>query len=573
MEIRGHIVDVLDRRLYDGAIEVQEGIIKCIKPCEVPAQAPYILPGFIDAHVHIESTLLIPENYAEVACSKGVVAVVTDPHEIANVSGLEGIRFMIENGKKANFHFNFCAPSCVPSTGFETSGATIDHNGIAALLESNDMCALAEFMNAFGVITNDKECLAKLEAAKKAGKPVDGHASGLHGQDLLKYSAAGISTDHECVSMEEALERIKAGMKVIIREGSAACDFEALSALLADHSNELMFCSDDKYPDELMEGYIDEMVRRSIAKGYPLWNVLNAACVTPVKHYNLKHGLLKQGQGADFILVDSLEYFYVLATYINGEQVYSGNVCKPCCNKSSITEKGTDFPNAFRAGKITDKDIQVVLNENNPDAKEHQGNAGVNMKVITAEDLSIRTGVMSVVPKIECSKTVPNIENDILKLVVYSRYGNGRPQTAFIHGFKLKTGAMASTIAHDSHNIVAVGTNDNDIVKAINRLIELKGGMIVCNGNESAELALPVAGLMSDLDCETVAKKYKSLKEQVRLLGCGFSAAFMTLSFMCLPVIPELKLTDKGLFNANEFSFTGLFEMISKKKSNLEPSL
>ena len=560
MEIRGHIVDVLDRRIYDGAIEVEEGKISCIRPEELPSDAPYILPGFIDAHIHIESTLLMPETYARVAASKGVLAVVADPHEIANVSGLAGIKFMIENGKKVNFHFNFCAPSCIPCTGFETSGATIDHNDIASLLESEDICALAEFMNAFGVITKDKECLAKLEAARKAGKPVDGHAPGLNGQDLLEYASAGISTDHECVSMEEALERINAGMKVIIREGSAACDFEALSPLLADHSNELMFCSDDKYPDELMDGYINEMVRRSVAKSYPLWNVLNAACVTPVKHYNLKHGLLKQGQGADFILVDNLEDFNVLSTYINGEQVYSGNICGPCCKESRISEKGQDFPNAFRAEKITDKDIQVLLDENDPDAKEVQGNTDIRMKVITAEDLSIRTGIMTARPKVECGKVVADTGNDILKMVVYSRYGNGRPQVAFIHGFKLKKGAMASTIAHDSHNIVAVGTNDNDIVKAINRLVELKGGMIVCNGNESAELALPVAGLMSDLDCNTVAQKYKCLKERVRLMGCEFSAAFMTLSFMCLPVIPELKLTDKGLFNANEFSFTGLFE-------------
>lgn len=585
MEISGHIVDVLDKRIYDGTIAVENGRISGIASAKVSKDAPYILPGFVDAHLHIESTLLTPENYAGAAVSKGVLAVVSDPHEIANVSGLEGIRFMIENGKKVNFHFNFCAPSCVPCTPFETSGASIDHSDIESLLESEDICALAEFMNAFGVISGDKECLAKLEAAKRAGKPIDGHAPGLSGDALLKYAAAGISTDHECVSLEEALERLKAGMKVIIREGSASCDFEKLSPLLADYPDDLMFCSDDKYPDELMEGYINRMVSLSVAKGYPLWNILNAACVNPVKHYGLKHGLLKQGHGADFIIVDNLKDFNVLYTYINGEQVYTsnsggysnecsrGSSSDSCGMSSSLSSSGKSckaasepqlsdhvrsaadgaYPNAFRAEKISEKNIQVLLDE-----KDYEGNTDVQIRIITAEDLSIRTGSIYVKPKVDEGRIVPDIENDILKIVVYSRYGNGRPQCAFIHGFGMKEGAIASTIAHDSHNIVALGTNDHDIVAGINRLIELKGGMIVCAGTETFELPLPVGGLMSDLDCKTASKKYKILKEQVRRLGCRFNAAFMTLSFMCLPVIPDLKLTDKGLFDAQSFTFTGL---------------
>ena len=548
MRISGHIVDVFNKNIFDGTIIVEEGKIREAVHSAVPADAPYVMPGFTDAHIHIESTLLTPENYARAAVSKGVVAVVADPHEIANVCGLEGIEFMMDNGRKSKFHFNFCAPSCVPCTTFETSGARIGHSDIAALLEKDEICAVAEFMNAFGVLTGDPECKAKLDAARRAGKKVDGHAPGMSREDLFKYAAAGISTDHECVSLKEALDHLDAGMKVIIREGSASCDFEALSPLLADHPGQLMFCSDDKYPDELMDGYIDKMVSRAVAMGYPLWNVLDAACVTPVTHYGLRHGLLRQGDSADFIIVDNLRDFNVLATFITGEQVFSSdcrNQHNPGCN---CREKG--WPNVFKAEKIAEEDIQVHWDTTKaPDAR---------IKVIKAEDLSIRTGTMHAVPKVCGDRIVADTDDDILKIVVYSRYGHGRPQTAFIHGFGLKRGAMASSIAHDSHNIVAIGTSDKDIVSAINRLIELKGGIIVCDGEESHELPLPVGGLMSDLDCITVAERYRKLKKQAKLQGCPFNAAFMTLSFMCLPVIPELKLTDKGLFDATRFEFDAI---------------
>ncbi|MCQ2181219.1 MAG: adenine deaminase [Bacteroidales bacterium] len=547
MEVRGHIVDVAGKRIYDGEVHFENGKISGIVPAPVPDGAPFIMPGFVDAHIHIESTLLTPANFASMAVSKGVVAVVTDPHEIANVAGLDGIRFMVENGRNTGFHFNFCVPSCVPCTGFETSGAVIDHSDIATLLQSGDFCALAEFMNAFGVLTGDEECIAKLEAAKRAGKSIDGHAPGLGREELMKYAAAGISTDHECVSLEEALNHLDAGMLVIIREGSASCDFEALSPLLADHPDELMFCSDDKYPDELMEGYIDRMVQRSVAKGYPLWNVLNAACVTPVRHYGLKHGLLRPGDGADFITVDNLRDFNVLSTYVDGVQVYP--VTDIDSRHSSPSDTPVRCPDNFRAEKISTEDIRVSTS----------GRDVPGIRVIDARNLSIRTGSLHMAPKIADGCIISDPDRDILKIVVYSRYGHSSPRTAFIHGFGFSGGAIASSIAHDSHNIVAIGSDDRDIVASINRLIELKGGLVVSGGGHIDELPLPVGGLMSDSDCISVAQRYRLLKERVAGMGCKFSAAFMTLSFMCLPVIPELKLTDKGLFDVTRFAFTDIF--------------
>ena len=543
-EISGHIVDVLRHIEYDGTLVINGGKIAGIRQEAVPQESPYILPGFIDSHVHIESTLLTPEHYAAMAVRRGVTAIITDPHEIANVLGIKGIEYMIANGGRVHFHFNFGVPSCVPCTPFETSGATIGHSEIADLLKRDDICCVSEFMNAPGVLGGDPECLSKLSEAVKAGKPVDGHAPGMGRGDLVRYAAAGISTDHECVTLEEGRDHIAAGMYVMIREGSASCDYEALAPLLAESAGRLMFCSDDKYADEFAEGYIDSMVARAVKDGYPLWNVLDAACLTPVRHYGLKHGMLQPGDNADFILTDNLTDFNVLSTWIDGRAVFdSGTVCM---DELIIDSSPCGCPpNAFAAGSITTDDITV---------KGH----GRQIKVISAMDRTLRTGVLVTTPKVQDGLLVSDATSDILKLVVHNRYKKAEPQVAFIHGFGLTKGAIASSIAHDSHNIIATGVDDEDIARAVNRVIELKGGIVIADGDRITELPLPVAGLMSDLSGEEVAGLHIALKEEAKRLGCEMDSPFMTLSFMALPVIPDLKLTDKGLFDANSFRFTDM---------------
>lgn len=553
-KLSGHIVDVRNQRIYDGIIEVENGIISKIKE-SMQVEDQYILPGFIDAHVHIESSMLLPENFALLASRHGTVGVVTDPHEIANVLGVPGVEFMIGNSRKAPFHFCFCAPSCVPSTDCETAGARINADDIAALMRNPDIYALAEMMNFPGVLFDDPEVLRKIDASRAAGKPVDGHAPGLLGDGLQKYISTGISTDHECTTLEEAEARLKLGMKVLIREGSAAHDFEALSPLLQNHSDNLMFCSDDKHPDELLDGHINLLVKRALKKGYPFWNVLRAACVTPVEHYHIPCGLLQEGDSADFIVVDNIADFNVLRTYIAGTEL-PGNVDNAELDKyyngeiSFPSEVGGEWPNNFHAKPISVEDLKVEpLSE--------------SMRVIVAANGSLLTGMEIVKPLVENGNVVSDIEHDVLKLVVYNRYTPAKPQVAFIKGFGLKEGALGSTIAHDSHNIIAVGTSDEALVAVVNQLIEMNGGISVCEFVDGKpvfkSLPLPVAGLINPCKGEEVAYQFDKIAAISFRLGCEFDAPFMTLGFMALPVIPNLKLTDRGLFDSDKFTFTELF--------------
>lgn len=553
-KLSGHIVDVSNQRIYDGLIEIENSRISKITEVE-QVDDQYILPGFIDAHVHIESSMLLPENFAVLASRHGTVGVVTDPHEIANVLGVPGVEFMIENSRKAPFHFCFCAPSCVPATDCETAGARINADDIAALMRNPDIYALAEMMNFPGVLFDNPEVVRKIEAARASGKPVDGHAPGLLGNDLRKYVSAGISTDHECTTLEEAEARLKLGMKVLIREGSAAHDFEALSPLLQNHSDNLMFCSDDKHPDELLDGHINLLVKRALKKGYPFWNVLRAACVTPVEHYHIPCGLLQEGDSADFIVVDNIADFNVLRTYIAGTEL-PGNVDNAELDKyydgeiSFPSKVDGAWPNNFHAKPISVEDLKVEpLSE--------------SMRVIVAANGSLLTGMEIVKPLVENGNVVSDIEHDVLKLVVYNRYTPAKPQVAFIKGFGLKEGALGSTIAHDSHNIIAVGTSDEALVAVVNQLIEIHGGISVCEFVEGKpvfkSLSLPVAGLISPCKGEEVAYQFDKIAAISFRLGCEFDAPFMTLGFMALPVIPNLKLTDRGLFDSDKFTFTELF--------------
>ena len=542
--ITGNLVDIHTSEVYTASIQIDNGKILSIeKAASQDSLLPFILPGFTDSHIHIESSMLVPAEFARLAVVHGTVATVSDPHEIANVCGMEGVEFMIENGKTVPFKFNFGAPSCVPATTFETAGASLDATEVAALLEREEIRYLSEMMNFPGVLSGDEEVMKKIAAAHRLGKPVDGHAPGLRGEQARQYIAAGISTDHECFTKEEALDKLQLGMKVIIREGSAAKNFDALIELLHDWPDQMMFCSDDKHPDSLVLGHINQLCARAIAKGIPLFNILKAACVNPVLHYQLNVGLLKAGDPADFIVVKDLVEFDVIETYINGQLVAQNGQSFIESNKSAIV-------NQFSCTKKKAADFEIP-------ADRFQN----NIPVIEALDGQLITNKLFYEPLVNDGKIVSDTERDLLKIVVVNRYHDAPVASGFIKNFQLKKGALASSVAHDSHNIVAVGTDDESISRAVNLVIESRGAVsAVCpdeNGNnwQEAVLPLPVAGLMSNADGYQVAADYTAIdimsKEE---LGSILSSPFMTLSFMALLVIPHLKLSDKGLFDGDSFT-------------------
>lgn len=527
--VKGNLVDVHQKKIYPAEIFVEGERITAIKSLEPQTLnlEQYILPGFIDAHVHIESSMLIPSEFARLAVVHGTVATVSDPHEIANVCGMKGVKYMIENGKTVPFKFNFGAPSCVPATPFETAGAVVDSKDIDELMRREEILYLSEMMNFPGVLNNDDEVIKKIASAKKYNKPVDGHAPGLRGEMAKQYIDAGISTDHECFTKEEGLDKLQYGMKIIIREGSAAKNFEALIDLLNDHEDMVMFCSDDKHPDSLVEGHINQLCARAAAKGIDIFKVLKAACVNAVGHYKLKVGLLRENDFADFIVAKDLKNFEVTHTYINGQLVAENG-------KTLIeNQNASDINNFHCLGK---------------DEEEFETNASENSFVIEALDGQLITN------KIPASNKV-DLENDILKIVVVNRYKDAPVAKAFIKNFGLKKGAIASSVAHDSHNIVAVGVDDESICKAVNFVIESRGGVSCVGGEKNITVPLPVAGLMSAEDGYEVAKKYSAIDKAAKELGSKLSAPYMTLSFMALLVIPHLKLSDMGLFDGDEFRF------------------
>jgi len=536
--ISGKLVDLFERRIYGAEIKVDNGVITSIVEKEnVPEQ--YILPGFVDAHIHIESSMLVPTAFAQMAVVHGTVATVSDPHEIANVCGREGVQYMIDNSKLTPFKFFFGAPSCVPATGFETAGYMLDAKAVEELLHSPDIWYLSEMMNYPGVLHNDPEVLAKIAAAKRAGKPVDGHAPGLRGADAATYAAAGISTDHECFTLEEALDKINAGMHILIREGSAAKNYEALSGLLKSHPDKVMFCSDDKHPDDLALHHINDLVKRSIAKGYDLYDVLRAACIHPVLHYGLPVGLLRKNDAADYIVVDNLTDFNVLQTYISGQLVAErGKTLLPAVMVAPI--------NNFNAQK---KEAGVY--------KVKASSATPVIRVIEAIEGQLVTKELQLPAKVKDGYIVSDTTRDILKIAVINRYDDSAPvAVAFIKNFGLKLGALASTVAHDCHNIIAVGVDDESIAAAVNALVACKGGIAVAmNKDEVSFMPLPVAGLMSPENGYEVAAAYIHRNSMAQTHGCTLHAPFMTLSFMALLVIPSLKLSDKGLFDGSKFEF------------------
>ena len=538
--ISGNLVDIWQKKIYPATIEVVNGKIHTILPSTETFTGKYILPGFIDSHVHIESSMLIPSEFARLAVVHGTVSTVSDPHEIANVCGLAGVEFMINNGKKVPFKFNFGAPSCVPATIFETAGAALNSEDVKKLLEKSEIKYLSEMMNFPGVLHQDAEVMKKIEAAHALGKPVDGHAPGLMGELAKKYIDAGISTDHECFTAAEALDKLGFGMKIIIREGSAAKNFEALIELLNNHPNQILFCSDDKHPDSLEAGHINQLCARAIAKGIDLFKVLQAACVNPVLHYKLDVGLLRQADAADFIVTDSLTDFIIKQTYIDGILVAE--------NGQSFIESVKEIPiNQFVCNEIETSSL-ILLANNYPSQDQ-------KIPVIEALDGQLITNKLWLKGKEINEALESDTENDNLKMVVVNRYHTAPIAKCFIKNFGFKKGAIASSVAHDSHNIVAIGTTDESLCKAINLVIKESGGVSCVDQEKSLVLGLPVAGLMSANDGYAVAKSYTEIDAMAKSLGSNLQAPFMTLSFMALLVIPHLKLSDKGLFDGDQFSF------------------
>lgn len=545
MTILANCVDIINKQIFPAELMVKDGKIASLKKIDVaqlPQDAGYLLPGFIDSHVHIESSMLVPSEFAKLAVVHGTVSTVSDPHEIANVCGETGVDFMIEDGKRVPFKFNFGAPSCVPATVFETAGAALDAEAVHKLLQRDEIKYLSEMMNFPGVLYNDEEVMKKIQSAHALGKPVDGHAPGLRGDTAKAYINAGtsevaISTDHECFTAEEALDKLQHGMKIIIREGSAAKNFEALIPLLNDHEDMMMFCSDDKHPDSLVEAHINQLCARAVAKGIDVFKVLKAACVNPVLHYKLGVGLLREGDAADFILVEDLANFKVKQTVINGITVAEKGITK------IDTPEKQPAVNRFNCDEITIDSLQIKWNEE----KE--------IPVIEALDGQLITNKLMLPPKVENGFMISDTENDILKIVVVNRYNNAPVAKAFIKNFGLTRGAIASSVAHDSHNIVAVGADDESLLTAINKIIEARGGVSAATATTAEALSLPVAGLMSQEDGYTVAEAYSRIDKLAKQLGSTLSAPFMTLSFMALLVIPHLKLSDKGLFDGDFFRF------------------
>ncbi|WP_029274137.1 adenine deaminase [Pedobacter borealis] len=540
-KVEGNIINITKQNIFFGEVAVEDGKIKSIsKISEQKEGAHFISPGFIDSHVHIESSMLIPSEFARLAVVHGTVSTISDPHEIANVCGMEGVEFMIENGNTVPFKFNFGAPSCVPATIFETAGAELDHDDVKSLLERPEIKYLSEMMNFPGVLYKDEEVLKKIAAAHQLGKPVDGHAPGLRGDAVQQYINAGISTDHECFTAEEALDKLQRGMKILIREGSAAKNFDALIDLLNDWPEMMMFCSDDKHPDSLVENHINQLCARAVEKGINIFNILQAACINPILHYKLDVGSLQINDDADFIVLEDLKTFKVKQTYIdglllaeNGKTV--GNWVKHVEDQESVNhfdcslKKEEDFIYPFTGQK--------------------------EIPVIEALDGQLITNRISAKPKVLNQNIISDLENDVLKMVVVNRYHDAPIAVSFVKNFGLKEGAIASSVAHDSHNIIALGADDKSICEAVNLVIAATGGVVALGNGKKEVLALPVAGLMSNHNGYQVAQSYTSIDQFAKDLGSTLLAPFMTLSFMALLVIPHLKLSDKGLFDGDEFKF------------------
>ncbi|MFZ4681497.1 MAG: adenine deaminase [Terrimicrobiaceae bacterium] len=539
--VKGNIVDLHRGEIFPGRILVDDGRIVRIERCERPCEG-FLIPGFVDAHIHIESSLLAPAEFSRAASVHGTVATVSDPHEIANVLGVEGIDYMIQESRRAGIKIFYGAPSCVPATSFESAGAVLDSGAVAELLARPEIIFLSEVMNFPGVLNGDPDLLAKIAVARNLGKPVDGHAPQLRNPQASAYAAAGISTDHECTSLAEALEKVAAGMKILIREGSAARNYGALEPLLFSHPERCMFCSDDLHPDTLALGHINLLVRRAVAAGLPPLTALRVASMNPVEHYRLPVGLLREGDPADFLVVGDLREFPVLETWVGGRRIARNG-------ESLLPFEKPPLLNRFAAAPVSPSAFRISCAQ-----------AAVQVEVIAVEDGQLVTGRETHKMTARSGELVSDIERDLLKIAVLSRYHPAAsPALGFITNFGLQRGAIASSVAHDSHNIIAVGVSDEALSRAINLVVAHRGGVCAVSDDAECILPLPIAGLMSERDAASAGAEYAAVEQFARDLGSPLRAPLMTLSFMALLVIPELKLSDRGLFDGANFRFDRLF--------------
>lgn len=535
MELEGIFVNIRNKTQYPVKLTISNGKIAAIEELESTSSTHYILPGFVDAHIHIESSMLTPSTFAPMAVVHGTVGTVSDPHEIANVLGMEGVDYMIKSASKVPLKFNFGAPSCVPATSFETAGAELTATDVETLMARDEIKYLSEMMNWPGVLHRDEVVMQKIAAAQKFNKPVDGHAPGLKGEDARNYISAGISTDHECFSEEEALDKLNAGMKVLIREGSAAKNYPALHTLIDKHWQQLMFCSDDKHPDDLVFGHINQLVARALKDGHDLYKVLYMACIHPVEHYNLEIGTLQIGDLADFIVVEDLSQMNVQQTFING-------VCVAKNGKALFDAPEDPIVNNFHIEQLLPSDFEMPK-------------TGNSVRCIEAIDGELITKELHVTPQVNDEKWEADVEQDLLKIAVINRYEEAPVAVSFVKNFGINKGAIASSVAHDSHNIVVVGTSDEMLAKAANLVIDKKGGLSYADENEAEVLPLPIAGIISNLPGTEVAERYTSLLKKCKAAGSTLHSPYMTMSFLALLVIPQLKLSDKGLFDGQTFEF------------------
>lgn len=538
--LTGTLFDPVNRRSFPGKLTFNNGIILSVQEISATdAGKRIIAPGFVDSHIHIESSMLVPSEFARLAVRHGTVATVSDPHEVANVCGLEGVEYMIENGEKVPLKFHFGAPSCVPATPFETAGAELTPSDVDKLLDRDDILYLAEMMNWPGVLNDDPDILKKIQSAKKRNKPVDGHAPGVTGDDAKKYASAGISTDHECFTIEEARDKLAAGMKIAIREGSAAKNYDALHPLFNEASGSIMFCSDDKHPDDLVLGHINQMAARSLKHGYPLFDVLRACSVHAVEHYGLNVGLLQPGDPADFVILENLDSFSVSETWIDGECVYRNNEVQFDKVEASVINNFTSYHCEL-------SDLKKSTSSTQPE---------ISVPVIVARDGELITEKSMENLRIVDGEILPDPENDILKVVVVNRYKESKPAVGFIKNFGIKNGAIASSVAHDSHNIIAVGSSDAHLADVINKIMDARGGIATSDSSGTDLLPLPVAGIMTNRPGDETGAHYKRLTQKAIAMGSKLNSPFMTISFMALLVIPKLKMSDKGLFDGEKFEF------------------
>lgn len=532
--IEGNIVDVLTGEIFPGRIGHEGGVITSVERTPGPFRS-FLVPGFIDCHVHIDSSLLCPSRFAEAAVPHGTTAVVTDPHEIANVLGVPGIAWMREDAACAPFRVFFTAPSCVPATPFETSGATLGPAEVEKLLAEDDVVALGEVMNYHGAIARDPDVMAKIRAARVSGKPIDGHGPLLAGNALREYLSLGISTDHECTGAAEAFEKHDLGMRILVRDGSAAKNLAALAPFARMH--EFLLVTDDILASDLLAGHLDTRLATAVSLGVEPLHALRAATIRPAEHYRLPLGAMAKGRKADAVRVADLSSFAVEEVYIGGTLVAAGGAAAfaprpvPMPGAIRIAPKGADdfaLPASGRSAKV--RVIRVIPDE-------------------------IVTGSETADLRVEHGRVVPDAGRDVLLISVVNRYREAPVASGFVSGFGLKTGAIASSVAHDSHNIIAVGTNPGDMAAAVGAIVRESGGLAACGGGSATVLPLPLAGLMSGDPPRDVHERLERLHAAACGMGCVLPRPFMTLSFLSLLVIPRLKIGDRGLFDADAFRF------------------